>query len=165
MVYFLHPHLSLFPKRTSLSQKPWSHWDTPLGWLVSVRGSPNRRLSQAISHTGKWHLGINNHTNSDGVFLPFYRGFDEVGHILPFSNHWACDESGRHEKQGPDARVCMLYHNTTIGRAQIQCMVEIGTVSFLLVVCSTVQQPFEHANLTRIIARYVLLCFVCSIQQ
>jgi arylsulfatase A-like enzyme len=65
--------------------------------------------------------------------LPFYRGFDTVGHILPFSNHWACDESGRHSpKPGVDAatdakraRSCFLYHNTTL-----------------------VQQPIDHSTLT-----------------
>jgi hypothetical protein len=77
--------------------------------------------------SGKWHLGINNHTRDDGVFLPYHRGFDEVGHILPFSNHWACDESGRHEKE-PNGKVCFLYHNTTL-----------------------VQQPIDHSNLTRTI--------------
>jgi arylsulfatase A-like enzyme len=75
--------------------------------------------------SGKWHLGINNHSNTDGVFLPYYRGFDEVGHMLPFSNHWACDESGRHLAK-PQSKSCFLYHNTTL-----------------------VQQPFDHSNLTR----------------
>ncbi len=82
---------------------------------------------------GKWHLGINNLTSTDGAHLPAYRGFDEVGHILPFSNHWLCDESGRHlPKPGVDHKsdlsrdqVCFLYRNTTI-----------------------VQQPIDHQYLT-----------------
>ena len=57
----------------------------------------------------------------------------QVGHILPFSNHWACDESGRHSpKPGEDEKTdvsrnstCFLYHNTTL-----------------------VQQPIDHTNLT-----------------
>jgi hypothetical protein len=67
------------------------------------------------------------------LHLPYYRGFDSVGHILPFSNHWACDESGRHSpKPGVDHATdvkrnatCFLYHNTTL-----------------------VQQPIDHTNLT-----------------
>eukprot|EP00750_Incisomonas_marina_P030542 INCI7612.4.p1 GENE.INCI7612.4~~INCI7612.4.p1 ORF type:complete len:645 (-),score=68.39 INCI7612.4:179-2113(-) len=82
---------------------------------------------------GKWHLGLNNVTRDDGAHLPFYRGFDFVGHILPFSNHWACDESGRHfPKPGTDAATdqhrnstCFVYRNTTI-----------------------VQQPIDHTTLT-----------------
>lgn len=55
----------------------------------------------------------------------------QAGHTLPFSNHWQCDESGRHKPAGsgsvfPNPAVCFLYRNTTL-----------------------VQQPFAHANLTR----------------
>lgn len=79
------------------------------------------------------HLGINKAQYNDGLYLPYYRGFEHVGHILPFSNHWACDESGRHSpKPGMDATAdkernssCFLYHNTTL-----------------------VQQPIDHTNLT-----------------
>ena len=82
---------------------------------------------------GKWHLGINNLTDDDGAHLPFHRGYQHVGHILPFSNHWLCDESGRHSpKPGADpaadrARnaVCFVYRNTTL-----------------------VQQPIDHTTLT-----------------
>lgn len=90
-------------------------------------------LGYVTGMAGKWHLGLNKLTRSDGLHLPFYRGFDEVGHILPFSNHWACDESGRHSpKPGLDFATdkqrnstCFLYHNTTL-----------------------VQQPIDHTNLT-----------------
>ena len=82
---------------------------------------------------GKWHLGLNKFANNDGLKLPYHRGFDFVGHILPFSNHWACDESGRHSlKPGQDPsvdkkrdRVCFIYRNTTIW-----------------------QQPIDHSTLT-----------------
>jgi arylsulfatase A-like enzyme len=55
-----------------------------------------------------------------------------VGHILPFSNHWACDESKRHVADvtaRSSTKVCFLYHNTTL-----------------------VQQPIDHSNLTRTLA-------------
>jgi len=90
-------------------------------------------LGYMTGMAGKWHLGINKAAYNDGLHLPFYRGFDFVGHILPFSNHWACDESGRHSpKPGQDPKAdksrnstCFLYHNTTL-----------------------VQQPIDHTNLT-----------------
>jgi arylsulfatase A-like enzyme len=102
----------------------------PLGYATGMSGGVIKFAFLApadFESSGKWHLGINNKTNNDGVFLPFYRGFDEVGHMLPFSNHWQCDESGRHMKE-PNPKLCYLYHNTTV-----------------------VQQPFDHSNLTRTI--------------
>ena len=38
--------------------------------------------------------GINEKTKDDGVHLPFNQGFDFVGHFLPFTNSWACDDTG-----------------------------------------------------------------------
>eukprot|EP00662_Eupelagonemidae_sp_cell21_P003350 gene3350-13289_t len=69
------------------------------------------------------------HSLHPWLHLPFHRGFDFVGHILPFSNHWACDESGRHEASPDRGWVCLLYHNTTL-----------------------VQQPIDHTNLTETLA-------------
>lgn len=78
----------------------------------------------ATGMVGKWHLGINKFNATDGLHLPNHHGFQFVGTILPFSNHWACDESGRHMKS-PSPKTCFLYRNNTI-----------------------VQQPIRHHNLT-----------------
>eukprot|EP01012_Entosiphon_sulcatum_P013901 TRINITY_DN19081_c0_g1_i1.p1 TRINITY_DN19081_c0_g1~~TRINITY_DN19081_c0_g1_i1.p1 ORF type:complete len:590 (-),score=50.02 TRINITY_DN19081_c0_g1_i1:45-1784(-) len=85
-------------------------------------------LSQHGYYTGllgKWHLGINRFDSSDGTHLPHNHGFQYVGHQLPFTNHWNCDESGLHRPQGPDPFRCFLYRNATV-----------------------VQQPLHHETLT-----------------
>eukprot|EP00045_Choanoeca_perplexa_P014419 m.169624 g.169624 ORF g.169624 m.169624 type:complete len:296 (-) comp16671_c0_seq12:1098-1985(-) len=74
--------------------------------------------------TGKWHLGINNHSADDGSHLPKHHGFQDSGLTLPFSNHWNCDESKRH-MPAPDPSRCFLYQDDHI-----------------------YQQPIDHSNLT-----------------
>ncbi|KAI8514564.1 hypothetical protein Bbelb_071550 [Branchiostoma belcheri] len=68
--------------------------------------------------------GINEFLPDDGRHLPHHHGFDFVGTNLPFTNHWACDESKVHMAH-PNPIKCFLYWNTTL-----------------------VQQPFRHDNLT-----------------
>ena len=88
-------------------------------------------LGAAGYHTGivgKWHLGINRNTSTDGYWLPKRRGFDHSGLTLPFSNHWNCDENKRHVA-APDAKRCLLYKNDTL-----------------------VQQPIDHSSLTENLA-------------
>eukprot|EP00051_Salpingoeca_urceolata_P005749 m.76764 g.76764 ORF g.76764 m.76764 type:complete len:615 (-) comp14523_c1_seq1:67-1911(-) len=87
-------------------------------------GDLMRKEGYRTGLVGKYHLGINKATKDDGAYLPINRGFDYVGTMLPFSNHWACDESGRHEKE-PNPSVCFLYRNNSI-----------------------IQQPIDHSNLT-----------------
>eukprot|EP00494_Astrolonche_serrata_P032254 UN32523 len=89
------------------------HSEITIAELVKAKG-------YATGMSGKWHLGINYYNSSDGSHLPNTQGFDNVGPLLPFSNHFKCDE-----KLKPDPSVCMLYYNTTI-----------------------VQQPIRHSNLT-----------------
>ncbi|XP_035669612.1 arylsulfatase-like [Branchiostoma floridae] len=78
----------------------------------------------ATGMVGKWHLGINEFLPGDGRHLPHHHGFDFVGTNLPFTNHWACDESKVHLAH-PNPIKCFLYWNATL-----------------------VQQPFRHDNLT-----------------
>ncbi|XP_019618827.1 PREDICTED: arylsulfatase-like [Branchiostoma belcheri] len=78
----------------------------------------------ATGLVGKWHLGINEFLPDDGSHLPHHHGFDFVGTNLPFTNHWACDESKVHMAH-PNPIKCFLYWNSTL-----------------------VQQPFRHDNLT-----------------
>ncbi|XP_071491696.1 arylsulfatase-like [Diadema antillarum] len=75
---------------------------------------------------GKWHLGINENSSTDGAHLPYNHGFDFVGHNLPFGNSWACDDTGLH-MDFPRTDVCYLYNNATL-----------------------VSQPFEHRGLTQL---------------
>ncbi|XP_039251083.2 arylsulfatase-like [Styela clava] len=60
---------------------------------------------------GKWHLGINEKSATDGVYLPHRYGFDYVGTTLPHSQMWACDPK---KYTIPQMKGCFLYHNDTI---------------------------------------------------
>ena len=81
------------------------------------------------SNHPQWHLGINANTSDDGAWLPYTHGFKFVYHTLPYSNHWACDESNRHSPSFPEASSCFLYANATL-----------------------VQQPYSHHNLSAVFA-------------
>ncbi|XP_035691900.1 arylsulfatase-like [Branchiostoma floridae] len=83
-----------------------------------------KEAGYATGMVGKWHLGINEFLPGDGRHLPHHHGFDFVGTNLPFTNHWACDESKVH-MESPDPMLCFKYWNATL-----------------------VQQPFRHDNLT-----------------
>nr|AAC27821.1 arylsulfatase [Heliocidaris erythrogramma] len=75
---------------------------------------------------GKWHLGINEQTSTDGAHLPFNHGFEYVGYNLPFTNSWNCDDTGLHV-DFPNTEKCYLYKNATL-----------------------VSQPYQHRNLTKL---------------
>ncbi|XP_041469024.1 arylsulfatase-like [Lytechinus variegatus] len=84
-------------------------------------------LKEQGYHTGmvgKWHQGINEFSHNDGNHLPHHHGFDFVGHLIPFTNHWMCDETKIYI-DAPDRYYCLLYYNDTI-----------------------IQQPLSHRNLT-----------------
>ena len=86
-------------------------------------------LSEALvgwrtGFVGKWHLGINARDRTDGAHLPTARSFGFAGLSIPFSNHWACDESGANVA-APDASKCFLYRGAALA-----------------------QQPIDHSNLT-----------------
>ena len=104
---------------SSTSTKGLPRNETSLAEMLQARG-------YSTGFVGKWHLGINEKTATDGAWLSNTRGFEWVGHTLPFSNHWACDESGRHPASVETAsKNCMLYYNATL-----------------------VQQPIDHSNLS-----------------
>lgn len=71
---------------------------------------------------GKWNLGINSNTATDGAHLPKNHGFDFVGYNLPFTNSFKCGSNGGN---GPDPMECFLYKDDAI-----------------------VDQPFDPATLT-----------------
>lgn len=75
---------------------------------------------------GKWHLGLNKHTDKDGSHLPVNHGFDDyLGD--PFTNMDAC-------KQGHESSIfCTLYANDTI-----------------------IQQPIKMENLTLELTRHAV---------
>eukprot|EP00730_Choanoeca_flexa_P005577 TRINITY_DN11979_c1_g5_i1.p1 TRINITY_DN11979_c1_g5~~TRINITY_DN11979_c1_g5_i1.p1 ORF type:complete len:565 (+),score=122.76 TRINITY_DN11979_c1_g5_i1:164-1858(+) len=83
---------------------------TPLGYTTHI--------------SGKWHLGINHNSSNDGFHLPKQHGFNSSGLVLPFTNHWRCDEARRH-LPAPDPTKCFLYQDDRIQ-----------------------QQPIDHSNLT-----------------
>lgn len=86
-----------------------------------------KRADYRTGFVGKWHQGINSKAG-DGAHLPSNHGYDFVGLNLPFTNHWTCDESGKHMAL-PDVRQCMLFDGDDV-----------------------IQQPIDHSNLTAIFA-------------
>eukprot|EP00494_Astrolonche_serrata_P029790 UN30057 len=110
-------------------------------WTYDKYGLPHKEISiaelvkpegYATGMAGKWHLGINKYNRTDGHWLPNNQGFDNVGPLLPFSNHFTCDE--KHKVNKPDDEIraaCFLYYGTGI-----------------------VQQPIRHDNLTKWITDY-----------
>ncbi|XP_006817057.2 arylsulfatase-like [Saccoglossus kowalevskii] len=83
-----------------------------------------KNVGYSTGMVGKWHLGINAYRHDDGYHLPTHHGFDFVGTVLPFTNHWACDSHKIHLPHA-NRKLCFLYYNTTI-----------------------TQQPINHDNLT-----------------
>jgi len=65
-----------------------------------------RQGGYATAISGKWHLGINNHSRTDGVHLPLNHGFDSyLGY--PFTNNPLC-------KTGNESILCFLYSNHSL---------------------------------------------------
>lgn len=85
-----------------------------------------QQADYATGMVGKWHLGINENTNTDGNHLPVNHGFDFVGHNLPFTNSWACDDTGLH-LEFPNTKACYLYFNDQL-----------------------LTQPYQHNGLTQL---------------
>eukprot|EP00057_Strongylocentrotus_purpuratus_P005466 XP_003731039.1 PREDICTED: arylsulfatase [Strongylocentrotus purpuratus] len=103
---------------------PWTKTGLPKSELTIAEAM--KQAGYATGMVGKWHLGINENSTTDGAHLPFNHGFDFVGHNLPFTNSWSCDDTGLH-KDFPDTEKCYLYVNATL-----------------------VSQPYQHKGLTQL---------------
>nr|XP_039262179.1 arylsulfatase-like [Styela clava] len=86
----------------------------------SSGGLPNREITIAkalrdvgyvTGMVGKWHLGINKNSSTDGYYLPHNHGFDYVGTILPHTVSDTCNPEKYNVRQ---MRSCFLYRNDTI---------------------------------------------------
>ncbi|PIK41306.1 putative arylsulfatase [Apostichopus japonicus] len=102
-----------------------------LPWLTTGLPRSETTIAEALKMqnyttgmVGKWHLGINQNTKTDGFHLPTNHGFDFVGHIIPFGGSYSCDNTGRYDNT-PDPTKCFLYYRDEI-----------------------VQQPYYQENLT-----------------
>uniref|UniRef100_A0A915DZ75 Sulfatase N-terminal domain-containing protein n=1 Tax=Ditylenchus dipsaci TaxID=166011 RepID=A0A915DZ75_9BILA len=69
---------------------------------------------------GKWNLGINSQTDSDGTHLPKNRGFDFVGLNLPLTNLWECDLNNKPPNNTDPIRTCFLYNESTVVQQPIK---------------------------------------------
>ncbi|XP_071500011.1 arylsulfatase-like [Diadema antillarum] len=90
---------------------PWTRSGLPSSELTMAEAL--RTAGYTTGMAGKWHLGINNSTRDDGTHLPMNHGFDFVGHFLPFTNSFACDDTRRF-RAFPDVQKCYLYKRNTI---------------------------------------------------
>ncbi|XP_071502339.1 arylsulfatase-like [Diadema antillarum] len=121
-----------YPARSGVYSAPGG----PRVFLPETRsGLPSSELTMAealktagytTGMAGKWHLGINSKTRDDGTHLPMNHGFDFVGHFLPFTNSFACDDTGR-LMDFPDVEKCFLFKNKN----------------------TIVAQPFNHTYLSQ----------------
>ena len=59
---------------------------------------------------GKWHLGINRNTSTDGYYMPEQHGFDE-SYTFPVSNNPSCGYNATWE---PDPDTCFLMRNNRV---------------------------------------------------
>ncbi|XP_023933155.1 arylsulfatase-like isoform X1 [Lingula anatina] len=78
-----------------------------------------RDQGYATGIVGKWHLGVNAHTDTDGSFLPHNQGFSHPATILPYTLFYDCDTTGVHRHQQNRNR-CMIYRNSTIVQQPIK---------------------------------------------
>jgi arylsulfatase A-like enzyme len=74
---------------------------------ITIAKHLKKELSYDTFFVGKYHLGINKETNTDGYYLPIRRGFDYF-YGLPLSNNIHCEQSDI------DPLYCFLYENNTI---------------------------------------------------
>ncbi|XP_071810954.1 arylsulfatase-like isoform X3 [Apostichopus japonicus] len=68
----------------------------------------------ATGMVGKWNLGINEETATDGSHLPKNHGFDYVGYNLPLTNSWGCGLRSSDPGGGTNSDNCFLYKNDVI---------------------------------------------------
>ncbi|XP_072049931.1 arylsulfatase-like [Amphiura filiformis] len=125
------------PERVGLTEGPTD--GSRVFWHSSTHGLPKDEITLAealkdngynTGFIGKWHLGVNEHNHTDGSHLPHNHGFDYVGHNIPLSNLWECEEEQWHadrEFPFPAPLFCYLYNGTT-----------------------NIQQPYSHYKLSEI---------------
>ncbi|XP_072170914.1 arylsulfatase-like isoform X2 [Diadema setosum] len=103
---------------------PWTTTGLPKNEITIAEAMQSAGYETGM--VGKWHLGINENSPDDGAHLPYNHGFNFVGHNLPFTNSWGCDDTGLHV-DFPNTQTCYLYYNATL-----------------------LAQPYQHRGLTQL---------------
>ncbi|XP_078491159.1 arylsulfatase-like [Ciona intestinalis] len=94
---------------------------TPVFQPQSVGGLPRKEITIAESLkalgyrtglVGKWHLGINRNTSTDGYHLPHNHGFDFVGTNLPLTHMEMCNPA--EFTVAEMSTMCFVYNGSTI---------------------------------------------------
>ncbi|XP_039261822.2 arylsulfatase-like [Styela clava] len=100
---------------------------------------------------GKWHLGINQATSTDGVHLPHNQGFDYVGSNFPFTHSKTCDGEHNVDNGSPGGGKRQGGRRARRrGRSRRQAGRQSGSkLCFRYEGSQIVEQPYSTSNLTQ----------------